>query len=368
MKRRKLSLLLVLLMLVSFIPRPASAQRDMKLWVEGRYVTGDVAPILYNNRTLVPLRQVSEALGIEVEWNNDVRQALIVIDEIVYAFLPGESFYGAGDEKVEMDTKTVIQNNRIYLPLRVIAEALGKPVSWDDANSTAVVGTGYSKPTVRPANNTFEAVKVERVVDGDTIVVSGGRKVRMILVDTPETKHPKKGVECYGREASNFTTNQLTGKTVYLQKDVSDTDRYGRLLRYVWIARPSSNNPSYAEVGKMCFNSILIEKGYGKVATFPPDVKYGDYFLEKQQAARSNGTGLWGQCPVQSVPKPAPTPTPKPTAPKGPVGQGYIKGNRNSKIYHLPGGASYNKISPKNIVYFNSEAEAQAAGYRRAKR
>lgn len=364
MKRKLLSFMLAITMLAGFIPQPAQA-RETRLWVDGKYVTGDVAPIIYNDRTLVPLRQVSEALGIEVEWNNDVRQALIVIDDIVYAFLPGESFYGAGDEKVEMDTKTIIHNDRIFLPLRVIAEAMGRPVSWDRENFVAIVGSGY---TPAKSSNTFRAAKVARVIDGDTIVLDSGEKVRMILVDTPETKHTKKGVEFYGREASAFTKKALEGKTVYLQKDVSEVDRYGRLLRYVWTARPSSNDPSNAEVKDKCFNAALLLGGYAKLSTFPPDVKYVDLFRSLERQARNNNAGLWAVGSA-SAPAPAPRPTPKPSpAPRGPVGQGHIKGNRNSKIYHLPGGASYNKISPKNIVYFETEAQAQAAGYRRAKR
>ena len=363
MKKRLLSIMLAVAMLAGFVPQPAHA-RTPRLWVEGRYITGDVSPIIHKDRTLVPLRQVAEALGLDVEWNAEARQALIEMNGATYAFLPGKAFYGAGDVKVPMDTETIIRNNRTYLPLRVIAEAMGKPVSWDAATYTAIVGTGYAPET---SSNTFQAAKVARVVDGDTIVLDSGQKVRLILVDTPETKHPKKGVEFYGREASAFTKAALEGKTVFLQKDVSEVDRYGRLLRYVWTARPSSDNPTNAEVRDKCFNAALLLGGYAKLSTFPPDVKYVDLFRSLEREARGKNAGLWaaGDAPA---PAPAPTPAPKPApAPRGPVGQGHIRGNRKSHIYHMPGGASYNKIAPGNIVYFETEAQAQAAGYRRAK-
>lgn len=91
----------------------------------------------------------------------------------------------------------------------------------------------------------FEKAVVERVIDGDTIVVKRqngvSEKIRMVLVNTPETKHPKKGVEYFGKEASAYTKKMLpAGKTVYLEKDVSERDRYSRLLRYVWINEPTS--------------------------------------------------------------------------------------------------------------------------------
>lgn len=186
----------------------------------------------------------------------------------------------------------------------------------------------------------------------------------MILVDTPETVHPNKPVEYYGKEASNYTKKMLSGHTVYLQKDVSDTDRYGRLLRYVWLARPATNEPGPDEIGEYCFNAILLEFGYAQLSTFPPDLKYVDDFEGRAEIARREGRGLYGDsgekvdAPVNKEER-ATSSTSK--------GEGKIKGNKNSKIYHVPGGASYSKVSEKNAVYFKTEQEAREAGYRRAK-
>lgn len=94
----------------------------------------------------------------------------------------------------------------------------------------------------------------------------------MILVDTPETVHPRKPVECFGKKLL-IILKTLSDKYVYLQKDVSDRDRYGRLLRYVWLERPSSNNPSNDEIKSKMFNAILVKEGYGKIATFPTRCK-----------------------------------------------------------------------------------------------
>lgn len=370
MKKLKTLSLLVLSLVVGLLPTYAQAASP-RLWVNGKYITGDVAPIVRNNRTLVPMRQVSEALGLGIEWNQEAQQALVTIDDVVYAFMPDKPYYGAGDSKVDMDTTTVVYNNRIFLPLRVIAEATGSKVSWDQTSYTAVVGEGYV-PAEAPtqSSNTFEEVVVERVVDGDTIVVSGGQKVRLILVDTPETKHPKKGVEYFGKEASAYTTSQLTGKTVYLQKDVSETDRYGRLLRYVWIARPSSNNPSNDEVASLCFNATLIKNGYGKLATFPPDIKYVDLFKSLERQARQANTGLWAGGTAPEAPKPTPqkpVAKPKASAPtktynSNPINAPYI-GNSNSGKFHKRGCRSVQKMSPHNMVGFSSRNEAIGQGY-----
>lgn len=369
MRKLKTLSLLVLSLVVGLLPTYAQAASP-RLWVNGRYITGDVAPIVRNNRTLVPMRQVSEALGLDVEWNQETQQALVTIDDVVYTFMPDKPYYGAGDSKVDMDTTTVVYNNRIFLPLRVIAEATGSKVSWDQTSYTAVVGEGYIPGEATVSNNTFEEVVVERVIDGDTIVVSGGQKVRLILVDTPETKHPTKGVEYFGKEASAYTTAQLTGKTVYLQKDVSETDRYGRLLRYVWVARPSSNNPSNDEVASLCFNAILIKNGYGKLATFPPDIKYVDLFKSLERQARQANTGLWAGGTAPEAPKPTPqkpVAKPKASAPtktynSNPINAAYI-GNSNTGKFHKRSCPSVNKMSPHNMVGFSSRSAAIGQGY-----
>ena len=127
---------------------------------------------------------------------------------------------------------------------------------------------------------------VERVIDGDTIqvLVDGmPRVVRLIGVDTPETKHPTKPVQYFGREASAFTKAALEGKTVLLQKDrTGDTvDRYGRWLRYVLL---DGDN----------FNARLIREGYAHAYRRFPFSKRTE-FIRLEEQARSRGTGLWNR-------------------------------------------------------------------------
>jgi micrococcal nuclease len=135
-----------------------------------------------------------------------------------------------------------------------------------------------------PSDRRFDA-KVSRVVDGDTVeIMYGGNKketVRLLLVDTPETVHPDKPVQPFGKEASDYTKKQLTGKTVQVELDVSDRDTYGRLLAYLWAD------------GKL-FNELLLEQGLARVAyIYPPNVKYVDRFKDVQRKAQQAGIGIW---------------------------------------------------------------------------
>ena len=131
-------------------------------------------------------------------------------------------------------------------------------------------------------------VAVERVIDGDTIVVSGHRHVRLIGVDTPETKDPRRPVGCYGKEASRFTTSLLPpGTAVRLVGDAEQDDQYGRLLAYV-----------YRRADGLFVNAELVRQGYANVLTVPPNLAHTDEFEAAARDARIASAGLWAACPA----------------------------------------------------------------------
>ena len=150
------------------------------------------------------------------------------------------------------------------------------------------LGCGSAMPGPPTATPRVRA-QVIRVIDGDTIEVIAGAqvyKVRYIGIDTPETKHPSKPVEPFGPEAAAKNEELVGGKIVGLEKDVSETDRYGRLLRYVYV-------------GDLMVNAELVWLGYAQVSTYPPDVRYQGLFLQLQWEARAAERGLWGAPPGQ---------------------------------------------------------------------
>lgn len=139
-------------------------------------------------------------------------------------------------------------------------------------------------------HRSMQRATVSRVIDGDTIELETGEKVRYIGVDTPETKHPNKPVQCFGREAAQKNKELVEGKEILLEKDVSETDRYGRLLRYIYLPNPEATDEA------IFVNELLIEQGYAQVITYPPDVKYHPLLLQAQQQAQTEEKGLWGSC------------------------------------------------------------------------
>jgi micrococcal nuclease len=188
-------------------------------------------------------------------------------------------------------------------------------------------------------------VLVTYVTDGDTIGVGRGwryEKVRFIGVDTPETVHPEKPIEFFGPESSAFTKKQLLGEGVYLEFEPSTQyDDYGRLLAYVFL------------IDGTLFNAELIKQGYARVIA-PSRFRYYEEFRNYEQEAMAAGLGIWSvKTKTLQVPSEV---------------SGKIIGNKRSKIYHLPGQASYGRIKGENRVYFDTEDEALKAGYRKAKR
>ena len=215
--------------------------------------------------------------------------------------------------------------------------------------------------------------QVLRVTDGDTIHINyngKNEKVRLIGLDTPETKDPRKPIQCFGREATAKMTELAENKNIRLEFDKTqgERDKYGRLLAFVYSE--DSKNLAYE----------MIRQGYGNEYTYNSNpYKYQNEFKEAARKAREENKGLWaentcagntakpaGTPTTQPQATPAPTPTPA-SQPQQSQSACVIKGNegRNGKIYHMPGQKYYNKTNPE--VMFCSEIEAQNAGFRKSK-
>jgi len=199
--------------------------------------------------------------GVTLFWPSDLR-----------AIFPGRDEFrvrtGSGRERV------------LFLVLLGLALLL-YPLSRQGLSSLLAVG---------PRDEVW--VKVERVIDGDTIAVSllgEEERVRLIGVDTPETVAPNRPVGCYGPEASAFTKEQLEGKVVKLTTSAFQRPRddYGRLLAYVWV---DLDGDGQLEL----FNKVLLERGYARTTGFNHDLRRE--FLRAERRAREERRGLWGAC------------------------------------------------------------------------
>ncbi len=129
-----------------------------------------------------------------------------------------------------------------------------------------------------------DSATVDRVIDGDTIVLSDGTKIRYLLVNAPETTNGHN--DCYGQEAATFNDSLVTGKKVDLSYDTECTDKYGRTLAYV-------------KVNGTDVNRALVDQGFACYDYIPPDgTSRHQEFLDAQTVAKTNRVGLWSACAV----------------------------------------------------------------------
>lgn len=135
------------------------------------------------------------------------------------------------------------------------------------------------QPNVLPSSST--TYRVVKVIDGDTIVLDNREKVRYIGINAPEiTKR-----DCFGNEAKKKNESLVLHKEVLLEKDVSERDKYNRLLRYVYLTDGTF------------VNKTLVQEGYAYASSYPPDISRQEELLEAQREAKRNKKGLWGACP-----------------------------------------------------------------------
>lgn len=204
-------LILVFCLFLSLMPLNAFANNEIKLWIDGNYVESDVAPFIEESRTLVPLRVISENLGLDVEWMPEEKQVIISQGEDYFVFLIGENFYSKGDLKMEMDATPKIVADRTFVPIRVIAELFNKEVNWDNTNRTVVIGSGYNftlqNKEVTPKKE--EIKKAEKTLENNKVVENTETK-KAANVNTLV------GVPTGSGNGSNFNTYDIPTNAKYV--------------------------------------------------------------------------------------------------------------------------------------------------------
>ncbi|MCB0975322.1 MAG: thermonuclease family protein [Actinobacteria bacterium] len=167
-------------------------------------------------------------------------------------------------------------------PMRVVATLIvaAAIMGW-----VVAIGRGDPLQNDKPVIGRIE-VHVVGVADGDTIDVEFRghvSTVRLLGIDTPETHHPNKPVQCFGPEASAWTTSTLMGATVELEFDQQRRDVYDRLLAWVWLD------------GELV-NTTLVKLGYARLLLIPPNLAHGRALLTALESAQGRQAGLWASC------------------------------------------------------------------------
>lgn len=257
-------------------------------------------------RPAILAQLVSHPIGQRLPaWvrSTPLRLALVTFAVIVPTSVMAASIGAAASDQSDVAASAPRAAESTPSPTRTV-RATAEPTQRPTPTPTAVATpTPETAPVFgEEPTGPVQQGAVVGVVDGDTIdvdIAGAVYRVRYIGMDTPETRS---GVEWMGAEASAANESLVAGKQVLLEKDVSETDQYDRLLRYVWVADRD---------GWLLVNLELLRLGFAQISTYPPDVKYSDnIYVDAEQEAIAAGRGRWAPTPT---PVPTPQPTPVPT-------------------------------------------------------
>ena len=186
--------------------------------------------------------------------------------------------------------------NRIFNIIAIIALLVLPAIFFISCKQTNITYNQEGKFSIPLGRSySYSDIYVTRAVDGDTLKLENGERVRLIGIDTPEMHESDKlyrdaqrthqdiqTIKALGKRAYNFTRNLVEGRRVSLEFDVERQDKYGRLLAYVYLKDDGT-----------FVNAEIVKQGYASLMTYPPNVKYADLFLKLYQEARQNKRGLW---------------------------------------------------------------------------
>lgn len=177
-----------------------------------------------------------------------------------------------------------IHNQKGIVEILLLILGIGFLLFFNSGSSLKNLKPNLKNQNTENTQNTEKnTYKVVRVIDGDTIEIETGETVRYIGIDTPEKDSEITKAECFNKESTNFNKSLVLGKEVSLKKDKGNTDKYGRLLRYVYV-------------GDTFVNKELVEKGYALAKSYPPNTSENSTLFSAQDYAKENNLGLWGEC------------------------------------------------------------------------
>jgi endonuclease YncB( thermonuclease family) len=257
----------------------SAAQNEIAVYLDGKRMEFESTPQLVNGSTMVPMRAIFEKLGATVKWDDKTNSVTASKEGMTIKLTIGKKEALKNGEVFNVSVAPEIINNTTYVPLRFVSEALDADVGWINQPKTVTINTSelhkFQITHIRDGD-TFEGFYLDGPWEGEKEVI------RLIGVDTPETVKEGTAVQYWGPEASQYTKEKLTGKTVLITKDKTD-DPYGRALAYVFL-----------ENGSM-FNADLVSGGYARALAIEPNTKWKYLFSYLEADARREKRGLWSE-------------------------------------------------------------------------
>jgi hypothetical protein len=222
-------------------------------------------PINVNGRVLVPLRTIFEAFGAKIEWDDTTKTVTAKKNDIVITYRIGSLSGTRNNEIIQIPVPGKLIHGTTMMPLRFVGEALGSIISWDEHSQTVLISSKVKTE-----------VEVTGILEGNVVEITGGSNSdKFVLLGSNELD------PAFADEATAWLNEQLTGAVVRIELDVSQRNKQGYLLAYVYM--PDGT----------LLNAQLIAKGYAKVKMMSPNLHWNELLTYVENGAKNEKVGLW---------------------------------------------------------------------------
>lgn len=265
----------VSLVLMCLIPVSSAFALDTLtpyVFLDGKkMVFKDQKPIIVQGRSLVPLRVIFEALGAKIKWDDLTKTVTATKDQTIITYKIGELIGKRNNELINIPVSGQLIQGTTLIPLRFVSEALGCIVSWDENSRTISI-----------SSKTKTLVDVTNILDGNIVEIKGGENTdKLVLIGFDQLDGGQAAA------ATDWLAGQLTNAKIWIEPDVQQRNKQGYLLAYV-----------YKEDGTM-LNSQIFAKGFAKVSMEAANQRWNELLSYVQNGAKNAKVGLWST-PTQS--------------------------------------------------------------------
>jgi hypothetical protein len=227
-------------------------------------------PINVNGRVLVPLRDIFEALGAKITWDDTTKTVTAKKADVVITYKIGSLTGNRNNEIIQIPVPGKLVEGTTMIPIRFVGEALGTIVGWDEHSQTVFISSKVKTE-----------VEVTNILEGNIVEIKGGANSDKLILLGFEKLDPN-----YEGEATQWLAEQLVGMTIRVEMDTKLRDEHGYLLAYVYLADGT------------LLNSKVFAKGYAKVKMTAPNTRWMELLTYVQNGAKNQKIGLWAPPPA----------------------------------------------------------------------
>lgn len=253
------------------VPAPPVTAKTIFIFLDGKKMEFKLQqPANYSGRVLVPLRDIFEALGAKIEWEDSTKTVTAKKNDLIITYKVGSLMGNRNNEIIQIPVPGRLVEGTTMIPLRFVGEALGAAISWDEHSKTVLISSKVKTE-----------VKVTNILEGNVVEIKGGTNSDKLVLLGFDELDPN-----YVGEATQWLSEQLTGATIRVELDTKQRETHGYLLAYVYM--PDGT----------LLNSQIFAKGYAKLKMTSPNIRWNELLGYVENGAKNQKIGLWATPPA----------------------------------------------------------------------